>query len=470
MKLNLLYLIFFTLFTQNNLSQGTRLLRNPDLSDNHITFTYASDIWIVNKSGGLAKRITSTPAVENDPYFSPNGKWLAFTSNRTGVNNVYIVPISGGTPTQLTWHPSGSTVRGWSPDGKSLLISSRRNTAPRSYNKLYSLHIDGGLPELISNQWGFDGSYSPDGSRLVVDVMDRWDSEWRAYRGGQNTPLIILDIDSQDEILIPNRDRTTDVKPIWMKNKIYFLSDRDLVSNIWSYDYENQSLEQITKLKGSDIKNISGHDDNLIFERDGYIHLLNLSSKKTNQIQIDVIGDFPWAETKWENVTNRGQSASLSPNGKRVIIEARGDIFTVPVEFGDSRNITSSSGVADRRPVWSPMGDKIAWFSDKNKRGYQLIISNQDGTKIIDKINIGESKLAWNPSWSHDGNYIAFVDDDVRLRVVDLRTKDINTIDIGGNNLERNSIKMSWSQIQMDCLFKSRRKYAETNLSMVKFK
>ena len=145
---------------------------------------------------------------------------------------------------------------------------------------MYSLHIDGGLPELISNQWGFDGSYSPDGSRLVVDVMDRWDSEWRAYRGGQNTPLIILDIDSQDEILIPNRDRTTDVKPIWMKNKIYFLSDRDLVSNIWSYDYENQSLEQITKLKGSDIKNISGHDDNLIFERDGYIHLLNLSSKK----------------------------------------------------------------------------------------------------------------------------------------------------------------------------------------------
>ena len=135
----------------------------------------------------------------------------------------------------------------------------------------------------------------------------------------------------------------------------------------------------------------------------------------------------------------------MSPNGKRVIIEARGDIFTVPVEFGDSRNITSSSGVADRRPVWSPMGDKIAWFSDKNKRGYQLIISNQDGTKIIDKINIGESKLAWNPSWSHDGNYIAFVDDDVRLRVVDLRTKDINTIDIGGNNLERNSIKMSWS-------------------------
>ena len=445
MKLNLQYLIFFTLFTQINLSQGTRLLRNPDLSDNHITFAYASDIWIVNKSGGLAKRITSTPAVENDPYFSPNGKWLAFTSNRTGVNNVYIVPISGGTPTQLTWHPSGSTVRGWSPDGKSLLISSRRNTAPRSYNKLYSLHIDGGLPELISNQWGFDGSYSPDGSRLIVDVMDRWDSEWRAYRGGQNTPLIILDIDSQDEILIPNRDRTTDVKPIWMKNKIYFLSDRDLVSNIWSYDYENQSLEQITKLKGSDIKNISGHDDNLIFERDGYIHLLNLSSKKTNQIQIDVIGDFPWAETKWENVTNRGQSASLSPNGKRVIIEARGDIFTVPVEFGDSRNITSSSGVADRRPLWSPMGDKIAWFSDKNKRGYQLIISNQDGTKIIDKINIGESKLAWNPSWSHDGNYIAFVDDDVRLRVVDLRTKDINTIDIGGNNLERNSIKMSWS-------------------------
>ena len=224
-------------------------------------------------------------------------------------------------------------------------------------------------------------------------------------------------------------DIKTDIKPIWLDEKFYFLSDRDLVSNIWSYQPDTKSLKQITKTKGSDIKNISGHGNTLIFERNGYIHTLNLTSLSINQINIEVIGDFPWAETKWENVTNLGQSASLSPNGKRVIMEARGDIFTIPVEFGDSRNITNSSGTAERRPLWSPNGDKIAWFSDENRKNYQLFISNQDGTKIIDKIDIGESKLGWNPNWSPDGNHISFVDDDVRLKVVDLKSKTIKTID-----------------------------------------
>jgi len=444
MTRKLFFLWALLVSSQLCLAQGTRLLRDPDLSAEYLTFTYASDVWIVNKNGGLAKRITSTQAVESKPHFSPDGQWIAFTSNRSGRNNAYVVSIEGGTPQQLTWHPSGSEVRGWTSDGKSLLIASSRDTAPTPYNRLYTVAVDGGIPELLSHQFGHDGAFSPDGKQLILDKTDRWDVEWRAYRGGQNTPLILLDLSTQEETLLPNK-RTTDIKPFWLNEQIYFLSDRDLVANIWSYNPATKALTQITNFKGSDIKNVSGHGTTLVYERDGYIHSMDLNTRKHTQLAIEVIGDFPWAETQWENVASRASSASLSPNGKRLILQARGDIFTAPIEFGDTRNITSSSGVADRRPLWSPKGDKIAWFSDANGKNYELVISNQDGTELLESIPLGESKLGWSPSWSPDGKHIAFVDDDVRLRVATIGSKKIKTIDVGGTNLERSSIEMKWS-------------------------
>ncbi|MEO1030624.1 MAG: PDZ domain-containing protein [Bacteroidota bacterium] len=437
------YLVFL-LSTFLAFSQGTRLLRQPDISATHITFTYGSDVWIAELNSNEAKRLTSTSAVESNPYFSPDGNWIAFSSNRAGRNNVYVISKNGGEPQQLTWHPSGSTVRGWSNDGKHILFASARETAPRAYDRLYTIPVEGGVPKLLTEQWSHDGSYAPDGKQLVIDKMDRWDVEWRAYRGGQNTPLIILDLESQNEELLPN-ERTTDVQPMWLGDNIYFLSDRDLVSNIWSYNPTTKALSQITTFKGSDVKWLSGNNTTLVYERDGYLHTLNLSNNKSTQLNIKVVGDFPWAETKWEDVSRSTRSASLSPNGKRAIMQSRGDIFTVPVEFGDSRNITESSGTADRRPIWSPKGDKIAWFSDADRKGYALMISSQDGLSKPEAISIGESKLGWNPTWSPDGKHIAFVDDDVRLRYVNLETKKIKTIDIGGTNLERGRIALMWS-------------------------
>ncbi len=439
------YLLLFLLFSGlTAIAQGTRLVRQPDISATHITYTYGSDVWISDLNSSEAKRITSTAAVESNPYFSPDGNWIAFSSNRAGSDNVYLVSKNGGEPKQLTWHPSGSTVRGWTNDGKHILFASNRETAPRPYDRLYTVSIKGGAPDLLTKQWSFDGSYSPNGDQMVIDKMDRWDVEWRAYRGGQNTPLIILDLETQNEVLLPN-DSTTDIQPMWLGEKIYFLSDRDLVSNIWTFNPATKALEQLTKFKGSDVKWLSGHGDSLVYERDGYLHTMNISSGKTTQLNINVVGDFPWAETKWEDVTNSSQSASLSPNGKRAIMQSRGEIFTVPVEFGDSRNITESSGTADRRPIWSPKGDKIAWFSDADRKGYALMLSAQDGMSKPEVISIGESKLGWSPAWSPDGKHIAFVDDDVRLRLVNLDTKKVSTIDIGSNNLERGNIELKWS-------------------------
>ncbi len=439
-----LYSLLIFLISNSSLAQDTRLLRQPAISDTHIAFCYGGDIWISALNNTSAMRLTSTPAVESDPYFSPDGKWLAFTSNRSGNTAVYIVPATGGEPTRLTWHPSPSKARGWTPDGMSVLFASSRNTAPSGYDRLWTIPVDGGPAALLSSQWATSGSFSPDSKKIVIDKMSRWDIEWKAYRGGQNTPLIILNLKDFSEVLLPN-ESTTDLQPLWMGNSIYFLSDRDFTTNIWSYSVETGELDQLTKFTGPDVKCLSGKDGILAFERDGYIHSLDPATGEINKFNITIKGDFPWAETKWIDVSQSISSVSLSPTGKRVIMEARGEIFTVPVKNGDPRNITQSSGAADRAPVWSPEGDKIAWVSDAGGEAYRLMISNQDGLSEPRTISIGESKMLWEPAWSGDGKYIAFSDDDVRIRVVDVEKGEISTIDIGGNNLERGSLGLTWS-------------------------
>ena len=425
-------------------AQGTRLLRQPSLSKDQIVFAYGSDIWLVEKAGGAARRITSTQAVEGNPHLSPDGKWIAFSSNRSGINQVYTVSSQGGTPTQLTWYPTSSFPRSWSPDGKEVIYASGRESAPTSFLKLWSVPATGGPSVLLPAPWAFDGDYAPDGKKLVIDRVSRWDSEWRHYRGGQNTPLQILDLKTLAEISIP-MDGSMDIQPVWMKDEIFFLSDRDFIMNIWAFNPSTSAVRQITKLKKGDIKWLEGYGNELVYEHNGYLHLLDITSGKTQQLNINVIGDFPWAETKYEDVTSRISNASLSPTGKRVIAEARGEIFTIPVENGDARNITQTSSAADRRPLWSPDGKEIAWFSDKDGEAYALYIADQEGNKDTKKISLGESKLVWNPIWSPDGKFIAFTDNATKVKMLELSSGKITPIDVGGTNLDRGNMGLSWS-------------------------
>jgi len=439
------FILLFVFLGQSELpAQGTRLLRQPDISSSQIVFTYGGDIWVTPKTGGDAKRITSTGAVESDPHFSPDGQWIAFSSDRSGVPQVYIVPSQGGTPTRLTWYPAESFPRGWTPDGKHILYASSRETAPTSYNRLWVVSVKGGPSTLLPAPWGYDGNYSNDGSKLIVDRVTRWDAEWRHYRGGQNTALQILDLKTLSEKQIPT-EGSVDIHPVWMNNEIYFLSDRDFIMNIWSYNPTISSLRQITDIKSSDIKWLEGNGKELIYEQNGYLHLLDPASGKSNQLNINVVGDFPWAETKSENVTNNISNASLSATGKRILLEARGDIYTVPVENGDPRNLTRSSGAADRRPIWSPDGREIAWFSDKEEDKYALYITDQEGIKSPRKISIGESKLAWNPTWSPNGKMIAFTDNATKVKVIEVTNGNISLIDVGGTNLDRANMGLTWS-------------------------
>lgn len=424
--------------------QGTRLLRQPSVSSSSIAFEYGGDIWLCAKDGGNARRITSTAAVEGNPHFSPDGKWIAFNSNRSGIHAVYIVPSEGGTPTRLSWYPSASYPRGWTPDGKQVVYASGRESAPTAFNRLWTVSVKGGPASLLPAPWAFDGDYSPDGDKMIIDRLSRWDGEWRHYRGGQNTALQVLDLKSLKEVSLPN-EGSMDIQPLWMNQEIYFLSDRDFIMNVWAYNTSTSALRQVTNLKTGDIKWLGGNGTELVYEHHGYLHLLNPLTGQSKALEINVSGDFPWAETRFENVSGKIAEASLSPTGKRILVEARGEIFTVPVENGDPRNLTQSSGAADRRPIWSPDGKQIAWFSDKGGESYSLYITDQEGLKEARKISIGESTLAWDPVWSPDGKHIAFTDNAVRVRVLEVSSGKIITADIGGTNLDRGRMGLTWS-------------------------
>jgi len=256
--------------------------------------------------------------------------------------------------------------------------------------------------------------------------------------------LVILNLSNLDETHLPNPDRSTDLHPVWQDGKIYFLSDRDWAMNVWSYDPGTEALEQITHFDDVDVKTLSGGPGGLIFEHDGWLHLLDPATGRSSQLEITVRGDFPWAQPQWEDVSERATNASLSATGKRALFEARGEIFTVPTEEGDARNLTRSSGAADRMPVWSPDGGEVAWFSNDGN-GYVLLIGDQSGLSEPRRIDIGNSKFAWEATWSPDGAHIAFVDDDTRIRIVEVESGDIRTADMGGTNLERGSMGLTWS-------------------------
>ena len=322
-------------------------------------------------------------------------------------------------------------------------ISSSRETAPAGYERLWTVASTGGPSTLVPAPWGHNGSYAADGRRIVVDRIRRWDVEWRGYRGGQNTPLTILDLTDLSETRLPN-ERTQDIDPVWMGGAIYFISDRDWASNVWAYDVAAGTTRQLTHFKGAEVKALSGDGGTLVFEQDGWIHTLDPASGATRRLDITVEGDFPWSEPRWEDVSARVEAASLAPKGQRVLMEARGEIFTVPVENGSTRDLTRSSGAADHAPVWSPDGRRIAWFRDAGD-GYALMIADQDGLSLPRSIPIGESKFAWDPAWSPDGSQIAFEDNKVRVRVVDVRAGNIRTVDAGGANIERGDMGLTWS-------------------------
>jgi tricorn protease len=418
MKSILKFCLLFLLVNTQVFSQGTQLLRQPTVSSESIVFIYANDLWTVDRDGGEAIRLTTNEGAESAPHFSPDEKWIAFSAQYGGNTDVYVLPSNGGSPKRLTWHSSADIVQGWTPEGE-VMFRSSRDARPTQTSKFYKIKLEGGLPEPIEIPRAAYGELSPDGKYIAYTPITGWDEEWRNYRGGQAMPIWIVNMETKDLIRTPQPTKERHLSPIWYKNKVYYLSERDYASNIWSFDPVNKQEEQITFHKKFDVKSLDACNDALVYEQGGYLHLITQESPEAKQLNITVKGDMNFAIPRWEDVAgNQLNNANLSPQGKRAIFEHRGEIFTIPKKDGSWRNLTNSPGVADRSPVWSPKGDKIAWFSD-NSGEYQLKIADQFGQNI-QQLPLPNPTFYFTPDWSPDGNYIAYTDTDYNIWVLNV--------------------------------------------------
>lgn len=421
----------------------TRLLRQPTVSEKHIAFSYANNIWVVDRRGGEARRLTSTQGEESNPKLSPDGRWVAFSAQYGGNTDVFVVPVEGGEPRRLTWHPGSDLVQGWSPDGKRIVFASGRTSAPTGVPKFWSVPLAGGSPEALPMPRAYQGKYSPDGKRFAYRMANSWDDEWRNYRGGQNRPIWILDLKSYDLETPPWTD-SKDIDPAWLGDAVYFLSDRDWLMNLWAYDTKSKALRQVTRFVDYDIKSMDAGAGVVVFEQGGYIHLYDPKSDRAERVQITVRGDFPWLAPQWKEVGNRITNAALSPSGKRAIFEARGEIFTVPAEKGDWRNLTQTAGVAERTPAWSPDGKFVSYFSDASGE-YRLVIAPQDGIGPKREFDLPEPSFYYTPSWSPDSKKILFTDTHLRLWAFDVASGKATHIDTDRFMVPNRALNPVWS-------------------------
>ncbi len=242
-----LMLVYLTFSSVTAAPAPTRLLRSPTVSDTHVAFTYASNVWVVERAGGVARRLTSFQGATTNPKFSPDGKWIAFSADYGGNTDVYVVPAEGGEPKRLTWHPGADSVQGWTPDSKSVMFaSSRASWAPSGAARFWTVPLEGGIETPMALPRGYQGKISPDGSHIAYRMNSSWDDERRNYRGGQNRPVWIVDLKTYDLVSPPWTD-SKDVDPVWLGDAVYFISDRDGVANVWAYEWKSKRLRQVTK-------------------------------------------------------------------------------------------------------------------------------------------------------------------------------------------------------------------------------
>ncbi len=402
------------------------LMRYPDIHKDTVVFVYGNDIWKAPLKGGVAERLTINDGAEVFPKFSPCGKWIAFTGEYDGNPDVYIMDIYGGNIKRLTWHPGYDEVVGWNPVNHKIVFRSTRDTASR-YNHLFMVNHDGkGLEELILHEASY-GSFSPDGNMIAYNRVPRENRTWKRYKGGLAQDIYLFNFKTMKDSRI-TKFRGTDRIPMWIGDKIYFTSDRDGVLNLYSYDTKTKKIKQCTFHKEYDVRRPSKGIDKIVYEYGGTLRVYNTKTGEDKMIPIEIKAEKPETRPYYKNVRRYITDMDIAPSGKRALIVARGEIFSVPSENGSIINITQDSGSRDKDGVWSPCGKKIAYFSDKDGEYNLYIIDSEGKTKPVKLTNFKKGYRHYI-KWSPDGKKIAFADQTLSLYYIDLKTKKITKVD-----------------------------------------
>jgi len=443
LRIVMLLAVFFCIAALVQAAEETPLLaQSPTLGRTDVVFAYGGYLWSVPRQGGEARQLT-TGGHEAGPFFSPDGNWIAFTGEYDGNVDAFVMPAQGGEPKRLTWHPGADVVVGWTPDNKKVLFNSPRE-AYADFDRLYTVPVEGGVPEALPMWRGETGSFSPDGTRFAYVPNQKWQTSWKRYHGGQTTPIYIVRLSDLALEKLP-RENSNDANPVWVGDTIYFLSDRSGPVTLFAYDTKSKAVKQVLANNGLDLKAVSAGPDALVYEQFGSIYLFEPGSGKSRKLNIQIAGDLPATRPHYVKVADKIQNARISPTGARAVFEARGEILTVPAEKGETRNLTRTTAVAERDPAWSPDGKWIAYFSDESGE-YALHLREQSGLGTVKKIALGNPpSFFYEPKWSPDSKKIAYRDKRMNLWYVDIEKGAPVKVDADRFDTPFQAMDHSWS-------------------------
>lgn len=424
-------------------AQKPYLFQHPGVSATRIVFAWAGQIWTVPRDGGAAQRLVAGSGRLSNPVFSPDGSMVAFSGDYDGNTDVYVVPSSGGQPKRLTWHPGNDVVLAWTPDGKRVAFRSPRRSA-NDPEQMYTVSVEGGPAAEVPLARVEEAAYSADGTHLAYQPNLQWQPAWKGYRGGQTRTVWIADLADSSVVRIPQDGNSNDGNPMWIGDRIYFLSDRKGPIALYAYDVRSKGVAAVVANDGIDIASASAGPGAIVYAKPGALFLLDLASGQSRAVPVTIDADLPQLTPRFEKIDPmKIGSAAISPTGQRAVFEAHGDLVTVPVEKGDPRNISRTTAAMERDPAWSPDGKSIAAFSDESGE-YALTIRNQNGLGDVRRIQLPPS-FYYKPVWSPDSRKVAFSDKKLNLWYVDVASGKTQLVDTDLNDSPMREFDEAWS-------------------------